>query len=258
MDSSQGRYQLAEQQLDEALSILTPNAGTIAIISDIYKAKQQVVWFEVGEAMLKGKVGQVQELVVRYKQIEDSKRRVETETLGIGNEIDYDAELQKAEEKNAEQAKFADDMLQEAKKLIKEREYDSAEKILIKISNYLEPNTLTWPIILEASLVKNRINLAKAEDARKVKDWEKAKSLLDEFKSGFYQDRNIQGDTLTFGEPGLKETDGEEAVREELKRADDALERIKADQKIHSEGTLPNFHQTGKRSGNPSGFAHES
>jgi hypothetical protein len=65
------------------LSMLTPNAGTIAIISDIYKAKQQVVWFEVGEAMLKGKVGQVQELVVKYKQIEDSKRRVETETLGI-------------------------------------------------------------------------------------------------------------------------------------------------------------------------------
>ena len=231
LDSSQGRYQLAEQQLDEALSMLTPNAGTIAIISDIYKAKQQVVWFEVGEAMLKGKVGQVQELVVKYKQIEDSKRRVETETLGIGNEIDYDAELRKAEEKNAEQAKFAEDMLQEAKNLIKDKEYDSAEKILIKISNYLEPNTLTWPIILEASLVKNRINLAKAEDARKVKDWEKAKNFLDEFKSGFYQDRNIQGDTLTFGRPGLKETQGEDAVKDELKRAEDALDKIKSDQK---------------------------
>jgi len=231
LDSSQGRYQLAEQQLDEALSMLTPNAGTIAIISDIYKTKQQVVWFEVGEAMLKGKVGQVQELVVKYKQIEDSKRRVETETLGIGNEIDYDAELRKAEEKNAEQAEFAEDMLQEAKKLIKDREYDSAEKILIKISNYLEPSTLTWPIILEASLVKNRINLAKAEDARKIKDWEKAKNFLDEFKSGFYQDRNIQGDTLTFGRPGLKETEGEDAVKNELKRAEDALDKIKADQK---------------------------
>ena len=33
--------------------------------------------------------------------------------------------------------------------------------------NYLEPNTLTWPIILEASLVKNRINLSKAEDLEK-------------------------------------------------------------------------------------------
>ena len=231
LDSSQGRYQLAEQQLDEALAMLTPNAGTIAIITDIYKAKQQVVWFEVGEAMLKGKVGQVQQLVVKYKQIEDAKRRVETETLGIGNEIDYDAELQKAEEKNAEQAKFAEDMLQEAKKLIKDKEYDSAEKILIKISNYLEPNTLTWPIILEASLVKNRINLAKAEDAREVKDWEKAKNLLDEFKTGFYQDRNIQGDTLTYGRPGLKETEGEDAVKDELKRADDALDKIKADQK---------------------------
>ena len=73
LDSSKGRYELAEEQLDQALSMLTPNAGTIAIISDIYKAKQQVVWFEVGEAMLKGKVGQVQELVVKFKQIEDAK-----------------------------------------------------------------------------------------------------------------------------------------------------------------------------------------
>ncbi len=231
LDSSQGRYELANQQIDEALSQLSPNSGTIALISDLYKAKQQVVWFEVGEAMLKGKVGQVQELVVKYKQIEDSKRKVETETLGIGNEIDYDSELKKAEEKNAEQAKFAEDMLGEAKKLIKEKEYDSAEKILIKISNYLEPNTLTWPIILEASLVKNRINLAKAEDARKVKDWEKAQELLDEFRTGFYQDRNIQGDTLTFGRPGLKETLGEEAVNEELELAKDALKKIKKDQK---------------------------
>jgi len=231
LDSSQGRYELANQQIDEALAQLSPNAGTIALISDLYKTKQQVVWFEVGEAMLKGKVGEVQELVVKYKQIEDSKRKVETETLGIGNEIDYDAELEKAESKNAEQAKFAEDMLDEAKKLIKEKEYDSAEKILIKISNYLEPNTLTWPIILEASLAKNRINLAKAEDARKVKDWEKAKTLLDEFKTGFYQDRNIQGDTLTFGRPGLKETKGEDAVKEELELADDALKKIKSDQK---------------------------
>jgi general secretion pathway protein D len=231
LDSSKGRYELAEEQLDQALSMLTPNAGTIAIISDIYKAKQQVVWFEVGEAMLKGKVGQVQELVVKFKQIEDAKRRVETETLGVGNEIDYDAELRKAEEKNQEQARFAEEMLNEARKLIKDKEYDSAEKILVKISNFLEPSTLTWPIILEASLVKNRINLSKAEDARKVKDWEKAKNLLDEFKTGFYQDRNIQGDTLTYGRPGLKETRGDDAIESELERADDALSKIKSDQK---------------------------
>ena len=84
-------------------------------------------------------------------------------------------------------------MLSEAKSLIKEGEYDTAEKILLKIANFLEPNTLTWPIILEASLVKNRINLAKAEDARKEKDWEQANNFLDEFRKGFYQTRTTVG-----------------------------------------------------------------
>ena len=116
--------------------------------------------------------------------------------------------MRKAEVKNAEQAEFAEDMLLEAKKLIKDKEYDSAEKILIKISNYLEPNTLTWPIILEASLVKNRINLSKSGGCQKRKRLGEGKNLLDEFKTGFYQDRNIQGDTLTYGRPGLKETGG--------------------------------------------------
>jgi len=229
LDASQGRYQLADQQIDQALSSLSASAGTIAIINDLFKAKQEVVWFKVGEAMLKGKVGEVQELVLEYKKIEDTKRKVETETLGIGNEIDYDAELEKAEEKNAQQAEFAEDMLDEAKDLIKERDYDSAQKILIKISNFLEPNTLTWPIILEASLIKNRINLAKADDARKEKDWEKANSYLDEFRTGFYQDRNIQGDTLTFGRPGLLESEGEEAYDEELGLADEVESNVRDD-----------------------------
>ena len=229
LDSSQGRYDLANEQLDEALSMLAPGAGTIALISDIYKAKQQIVWFKVGEAMLKGKVSEVQELVLDYKKIEDSKRKVETETLGLGLEIDYDAELAKAEVKNKQQAEFAEDMLSEAKSLIKEGEYDTAEKILLKIANFLEPNTLTWPIILEASLVKNRINLAKAEDARKEKDWEQANNFLDEFRKGFYQDRNIQGDTLTYGRPGLKETEGEEALEEELSLADSIDKKIDSD-----------------------------
>ena len=102
--------------------------------------------------------------------------------------------------------------MDESKDLISKKEYERAEKILLKISNFLEPSTLTWPLILEASLIKNRINLSKADDARKEKDWEKAQELLDEFRTGFYTDRNIQGDTLTYGRPGLKETQGEDAV----------------------------------------------
>jgi general secretion pathway protein D len=228
-DSSQGRYQLAEEQLDDALNQLQASTATIALISDIYKAKQQVVWFKVGEAMLKGKVGEVQELVLTYKEIEDARRRVETETLGEVNEIDFDAEIKMANEKNSQQAKFAADMLEEAKKLIKEKDYDTAEKILHKIANFLEPNTLTWPIILEASLVRNRINLAKADDSREEKDWDKAQSFIDEFRTGFYQDRNIQGDTLTFGRPGLEKTFGEGAVEDELELAEKGKSRITKD-----------------------------
>jgi general secretion pathway protein D len=230
-DSSQGRYDLADQYLNEALNSLTPNSGTIAMISDLYKAKQQVIWYQVGEAMLKGKVAEVQELTLNYREIEESRRKVETQTLGVSAEIDFDAEIKKANEKNKEQAKFAEEMLRESKDLIKAKEYDRAEKILLKISNFLEPSTLTWPLILEASLVKNRINLAKADDAREDKDWDKAKEHLDEFRTGFYSDRNIQGDTLTYGRPGLKETKGEDAVEEELALADKELEKIRKDQR---------------------------
>jgi general secretion pathway protein D len=230
-DSSQGRYDLADQYLNEAINSLTPNSGTIAMISDLYKAKQQVIWYRVGEAMLKGKVAEVQELTLNYREIEESRRKVETQTLGVSAEIDFDAEIEKANEKNKEQAKFAEEMLRESKDLIKDKEYDRAEKILLKISNFLEPSTLTWPLILEASLVKNRINLAKADDAREDKDWEKAKELLDEFRTGFYSDRNIQGDTLTYGRPGLKETKGEDAVEGELALADKELQKIRKDQR---------------------------
>jgi len=228
-DSSQGRYDFANNQLDEALGLLSPSSGTIALISDLYKAKQQVIWYRVGEAMLKGKVAKVQELTLAYREIEESRRRVETKTLGISAEIDFDAEILKANEKNKEQAKFAEEMLDESKDLIKKREYDRAEKILLKISNFLEPSTLTWPLILEASLIKNRINLSKADDARKDKDWDKAQELLDEFRTGFYSDRNIQGDTLTYGRPGLKETEGEDAVERELGLADTANQKIRND-----------------------------
>ena len=228
-DSSQGRYELADEQLDEALGLLSPSAGTIALISDLYKAKQQVIWYKVGEAMLKGKVAEVQELTLIYRETEESRRKVETNTLGVSAEIDFDAEIRKANQKNKEQAKFAEEMLDESKDLIQKKEYDRAEKILLKISNFLEPSTLTWPLILEASLIKNRINLSKANDAREDKDWDKAQKLLDEFRTGFYSDRNIQGDTLTYGRPGLKATDGDDAVSDELGLADKEQDKINVD-----------------------------
>ena len=138
-DSAQGRYETANNNLDEALGLLTPSAGTIAMISDLYKAKQQIIWYRVGEAMLKGKVAEVQELTLTYKETEEARRKLETNTLGISAEIDFDAEIRKANEKNKEQAKFAEEMLDESKDLIKEKEYDQAEKILLKISNFWSP-----------------------------------------------------------------------------------------------------------------------
>ncbi len=226
-----GRYDEADKLLNEALSTLPEGYSTIAMISDLYKAKQQITWYKMGEAMLKGKVTEVQDLVVEYKRIEDSRREAETETLGIGPEVDYDAEIQKALEKNREQAKQAEFLLEQSRENIKKKNYDEAESDLLKIMNYLEPNTLTWPLILEASLVKNRINLAKAEDFRDKKDWEKANEYLDAFKLGFHQDKNIQGDTLSFGRPGLKETRGNKAAEKELNLADKLSERIEADKR---------------------------
>ena len=105
-----GRYDEANQLIDEALSNIPEGYSTIALISDLYKAKQQITWYKMGEAMLKGRVAEVQNLVVEYKKIEDNRREAETETLGIGEEIDYDAEIQKALEKNREQAKQAEFM----------------------------------------------------------------------------------------------------------------------------------------------------
>ena len=229
-DSAQGNYDQAIRQIDEALSILPANTSTIALVSDLYQAKQQVIWYQMGEAMLKGKVPEVQKLVLDYKEIEESRRNAETETLGEGDEINFDEEMQKAQAKNIEQAVLAEEMLKEAIDEIKNKEYAKADGILYKIKNFLEPSTRTWPIILEASLVKNRIHLEKAEDAREIKDWEAAKKHLEEFKTGFYQDRDIQGDTLTFGRPGLKESRGDKAVEKELDRAEKMADRIRDDQ----------------------------
>ena len=230
-NGAKGEYDLAMEQINEALSGLPSNTATIALVSDLYKAKQQIIWYKMGEAMLKGKVADVQGLVIDYKEIESSRRNAETETLGIGDEIDFDAEIVKANQKNQEQAEIAQEMIEEAKELIDKKDYLKADGILYKIKNFLEPSTLTWPIILEAALIKNRIHLEKSEDARKIKDWEAARKHLDDFKTGFYQDRDIQGDTLTFGRPGLKDTRGEKAEKKELELAEDMEKRIKDDQR---------------------------
>ena len=73
-------------------------------------------------------------------------------------------------------------MIDDARDLISEKDYQKADDILYKIKNFLEPSTLTWPIILEAALIKNRIHLEKSEDAREAKNWDAAQKHLDDFK----------------------------------------------------------------------------
>ena len=228
-DGADGQYGLALDQLDEALGILPSNVSSIALISDIYKTKQQITWYRMGEAMLKGKVGKVQELVADYQDVEESRRKAESETLGIEEQTDFEAEMNKAKEKVEEQSVLAEEMLARAKGMIRKKDYDEADKALLKIKLFLEPNTRTWPIILDAALLKNRINLDKAEDARSEKDWDLANQYLDAFRTGFYQDRDIQGDPLSYGRPGLKETDGEKALDDELKKAKRMEDRISKD-----------------------------
>jgi general secretion pathway protein D len=228
-DASDGQYDLAASQIDEALGVLPANVSSIALISDLYKTKQQVTWYKMGEAMLKGQVGEVQGLVVEYQEVENARRKAESETLGIDEELDFDAEMEKARQKSEEQAELAEEMLAGARGDIKKKEYEKADKVLFKIKNYLEPNTRTWPIILQAALLKNEILLEKAEDARKEKNWDLANQYLDEFRTGFYQDRDIQGDTLSFNRPGLKETKGEKALGQQLNKGDRMEDRINKD-----------------------------
>jgi len=228
-DGADGQYDLAADQLDEALEILPSNVSSIALISDIYKAKQQIIWYRMGEAMLKGKVGQVEDLVTKFEAVEKSWRDAETETLGIEEQTDFDGEMQKAKEKAEEQAVLAEELLAKAKGMVRKKKYDEAEESLFKIKNFLEPNTRTWPIILEAALMRNRINLEKAEDARLEKDWDLSNQYLDAFRTGFYQDRDIQGDPLSYGRPGLKSTEGESAVKDELGKANRMEARIQSD-----------------------------
>ena len=138
-DGSDGQYDLAVSQIDEALEILPANVSSIALISDLYKTKQQITWYKMGEAMLKGQVGEVQGFVAEYQQIEEARRKTESDTLGIDEETDFDAEMEKARQKQEEQAELAEEMLSRARGDIKKKEYDKANEALFKIKNFLSP-----------------------------------------------------------------------------------------------------------------------
>ncbi len=130
-------------------------------------------------------------------------------------------------EREMEKAELAEKMLAEAKDNIRDKEYKKAEEDLVKITNYLEPSTRTWPIILNAAITRNQINLEKAEDAIKAKDWKLANYYTDAYRTGLLQDRNIVGaEETNLGRPGLVATRGAEAMNELMVLADQMRSRI--------------------------------
>ena len=78
------------------------------------------------------------------------------------------------------------------------------------------------------------------------KDWDLANQYLDAFKTGFYQDRDIQGDPLSYGRPGLKATEGEKAIKDELERADDMAKKFNLTRIALTKETLLNSPRIGK------------
>ena len=73
IDTADGKYELGKKQLDEALSLLPKNISTVALMSDLYKAKQQILWYRIGEAMKQGRVGNVQALTLQYQNLEKDR-----------------------------------------------------------------------------------------------------------------------------------------------------------------------------------------
>ena len=242
IDSADGQYDLATDQVDEALSFLPKNVATIALMSDLYKAKQQILWYRIGEAMQKGRVGNLQILVLEYQDVEKERRSEEVATLGIEEGPDFEGEMRKAREKAEQQAELAEKMLAEAKGNIRDKEYAKAEQDLVKITNYLEPSTRTWPIILNAAITRNQINLEKAEDARKAKNWELANQYTDAYRTGLLQDRNVMGaGEMDLGRPGLEETKGKGSVENLMKRAERMRSRIDENMKSPYERHISEF-----------------
>jgi general secretion pathway protein D len=242
VDAADGQYELARDQVDEALSLLPKNVATIALMSDLYKTKQQIIWYRIGEEMQKGRVGNVQTLVLDYQDVEKERRREEVATLGIEEGPDFEGEMQKAREKAEQQAELAEKMLAKAKGNVRAKEYGKAEEDLVKITNYLEPSTRTWSIILEAAITRNQINLEKAEDARKAKDWELANQYTDAYRTGLLQDRNVMGaGAMDLGRPGLESTKGKGSVDNLMKRADRMRGRIEADMEDPYERHISEF-----------------
>ena len=95
---------------------------------------------------------------------------------------------------------------------------------------------------MNAAITRNQINLEKAEDARKAKDWELANQYTDAYRVGLLQDRNVMGaGEMDLGRPGLESTKGKGSVDNLMKRADRMRGRIEVDMKSPYERHISEF-----------------
>ena len=225
-DAADGQYELAHAQIDEALAMLPRDVSTIALVSDLYKEKERVVWFQMGEAMQKGQVGSVSQLIADYERTEIMRRDEETITPGIPLEeqIDFDEVQRKAQEHIKRQVARARQLLSESRDYMDKKKYSEAEKRLFSVGTDLEPNYQTWPIIREAAMELNRINLLKAEDARQIKSWAIAREFTEKYRQNLYQKSNLVANPKEPERPGLTEKERDKEI-DRSRRFDEQVER---------------------------------
>ena len=250
-DAADGQYPQAHTQIDEALELLPRDISTIALVSDLYKEKERIVWFQMGEAMQKGQVAAVSQLIAVYQRTEHERRDAETITEGIPLEeqVDFDEIQRQAQEHIKRQVARARQLLSESRDYLNaarklkpdERagKYSEAQKRLFSISTDLEPNYQTWPIIREAAMELNRINLLKAEDARQAKDWATAREYTAVYRLNLYQKTNLVENPSEPARPGLTEKERDK----EVKRSDSLNEKIDRDMKRPSSRDITEFNK---------------
>ena len=246
-DAADGQYNTAHEQIEKGLTLFKDQNGniqsdvsTIALISDLFKEKERIVWFQMGEAMQKGQVASVEHLITIYEQIEIKRRKVETETPGVTPVAKTDEAERKFEqirERKKRQMELARKTLAEARGHLAKKRYVEAEKLLFQISNNLEPDYQTWPLIREAAMEYNRINLLKAEDARRLKDWKLARDFTEKFRQNLFQNRNLVSNDNEPERPGLTEREREK----ELLKSERINKRVESDMKNPSSRDITEF-----------------
>ena len=241
-DAANGQYQLAHDQIDEALSMLPRDVSTISLVTTLYEAKLKIISSQLLAAKQNGDKELAAQLQLGYERTEAMLRDEETIIPGIPLEepIELEEIEIKEEERLEQQMARARQLQTESRNFLAKKNYSEAEKRLFSISNDMEPNRKTWPIIREAAIELNRINLLKAEDARQMKDWSLARMFIEEFQQSFYQSRNLVNNHNEPERSGLTEKERENELALALpleKRIEQDLKDPANKQFLQTDGT---------------------